>query len=369
MKEYQGCIDRYKKLHDKVDLIDKTTCNGIKIGCLNNCKAGIKSKGFFGSGDSSSKPKLKKLDDGENKCRIFCNGQWVAWDCNDKNSSCPEEDVNAKKSGDKICSKCNKTFPVEYAYCPFEGAPLSFQESNPHITNFLGMVFAYIPPGVFMMDSPLSEKNRDGDEKLHKVTLTKGFYMQTTEVTQGEWKAVMGNNPSYFKNYGDDYPVEQVSWNDIQEFIHKLNQKAGGNTYRLPTEAEWEYACRAGTTTPFNTGNCLSSSQANYDGRYPYPGCSKGQYKKGTISVESFKPNTWGLYNMHGNVWEWCQDWYGNYPSGPVTNPTGANLGTYRVLRGGGWSNNARHTRSANRYYDSPDNGLSDTGFRLVQGQ
>ena len=164
----------------------------------------------------------------------------------------------------------------------------------------------YISPGTFMMGSPSSEPKRDSDEQQHKVTLTKGVYIGVTEIAQSQWKAIMGNNPSYFK--GDNLPVEQVSWNDCQEFIRKLNQQEGGNKYRLPTEDEWEYACRAGTTTPFSTGSCISTDQANYNGNYPMPGCSKGRYRKKTIEVASFPPNAWGLYDMHGNVWEWCQD-------------------------------------------------------------
>ena len=205
------------------------------------------------------------------------------------------------------------------------------------IKNDLGMEFVYIPPGSFSMGSPSSEPKRDGDEKQHRVTLTKSFYLQTTEVNQGQWEAVMGNNPSRFKDCGRNCPVERVSWNDIQEFIKKLNAREGANIYRLPTEAEWEYAARAGTTTPFSFGSCLSTDQANYNGNYPMPGCSKGRYREMTVPVASFSPNAWGLYDMHGNVWEWCQDWFGDYPSGAVTDPAGAKSGSVRVLRGGSW--------------------------------
>ena len=155
------------------------------------------------------------------------------------------------------------------------------------------------------MGSPSGETGRDNDETQHQVTLTKGFYMQTTEVTQGQWMAVMGNNPSYFKNCGNDCPVEQVSWNDVQEFIRRLNQKEGGSSYRLPTEAEWEYAARAGTITPFNTGNCLSTDQANYDGNYPLSGCSKGEYRKTTNESRSLS------HRMHG-VFTTCTEMSGN---------------------------------------------------------
>ena len=233
------------------------------------------------------------------------------------------------------------------------------------IVNSIGMKFVYIQPGTFMMGSPSNELKRDSDERQHEVTLTKGFYMQTTEVTQGQWKAVMGNNPSKFK--GDNRPVEKVSWNDCREFIRKLNRQEGTDKYRLPTEAEWEYACMAGTTTPFYTGNCISTDQANYDGNHPMPGCSKGMYRKKTIEVASFSPNSWGLYDMHGNVYEWCQDWYEkNYPSGNVTDPEGASSGAVRVLRGGSWLSVAGDLRSANRLRSVPVNRHFSLGFRVV---
>ncbi|MBW2664167.1 MAG: formylglycine-generating enzyme family protein [Deltaproteobacteria bacterium] len=224
----------------------------------------------------------------------------------------------------------------------------------------------YISPGTFMMGSPSSEPKRDSDERQHKVALTKDFYMGVTEITQSQWRQIMGNNPSKFK--GDNLPVEQVSWNDCQEFIRKLNQQEGGNKYRLPTEAEWEYACRAGTTTPFYTGNCISTDQANYDGNYPMPECSKGRYRKKTIEVASFPPNAWGLYDMHGNVWEWCQDWYEDYQGDHVTDTEEPFSGSYRrVDRGGGWNDGARRCRSANRYYNTPANRYDDLGFRLAR--
>jgi len=221
-----------------------------------------------------------------------------------------------------------------------------------------------IPAGSFMMGSPSGEQDRDDDEKQHKVTLTNDFYIGKYEVTQAQWQAVMGNNPSYFK--GANLPVEQVSWDDCQEFIKKINELTNLriNGFRLPTEAEWEYACRAGTLTPFHYGNSLSSSQANFDGNYPY-NTSEGIYRKKPLPVGSFSPNAWGLYDMHGNVWEWCQDWYGEYPSGSVTNPTGANSGSHRVLRGGGWNSGARICRSAFRLNLSPDNRDNGLGLRL----
>jgi formylglycine-generating enzyme required for sulfatase activity len=220
----------------------------------------------------------------------------------------------------------------------------------PSITNSLNMTFIYIPPGEFMMGSPKDEPERDDDETQHRVTLTKGFYMQTTEVTQGQWKAVMGgwfykNNPSYFKDCGDDCPVESVSWNDVQDFIKKLNQKEGKN-YRLPTEAEWEYACRAGTTTAYFWGDKADCSKANYGDLSN--GC-KGKNPGKTMKVSSFPPNAWGLYDMHGNVFEWCQDWYGDYPTDSVTDPDGPDNGSDRVLRGGDWFFSSADCRSASR--------------------
>ncbi|MDM8550055.1 SUMF1/EgtB/PvdO family nonheme iron enzyme [Desulfobacterales bacterium HSG2] len=232
-------------------------------------------------------------------------------------------------------------------------------------TNSIGMKFVHISPGTFMMGSPSDEPERDDDERLHRVTLTKGFYMQTTEVTQGQWKAVMGNNPSNFKNCGNNCPVEQVSWDDVQEFIEKLNRKEGAGKYSLPTEAEWEYACRAGTDTPFSFGRCLSTNQANYDGNYPLKGCSKGKYREKTVPVASFPANPWGLYDMHGNVWEWCQDTFGIYAR-DQTDPIYI-VGSVRVFRGGSWVYDARDCRSANRYSYSPAYRLNYVGFRLAR--
>ncbi|GAB4401903.1 MAG: hypothetical protein OHK0053_25200 [Microscillaceae bacterium] len=213
-----------------------------------------------------------------------------------------------------------------------------------------------IKGGTFMMGSPTSEPERESDETQHQVTL-RDFKMGKYEVSQAQWRAVMGSNPSRFKDC-DNCPVENVSWEDIQEFLQKLNAMTGKN-YRLPTEAEWEYACRAGTTTPFYTGNNLTTDQANYDGN------SKGQYRAKTTPVGSFAPNAWGLYDMHGNVWEWCSDWYDEYSSTAQTNPEGPATGSYRVLRGGSWLYYASSCRSANRHL-TPTFRSSFNGFRLA---
>jgi len=244
------------------------------------------------------------------------------------------------------------------------GAAVS-RAGKKRMSNSLGMEFVYIEPSTFMMGSPPDEPKRDNDEKQHRVTLSQGFYMQTTEVTQQQWKAVMGNNPSHFKNC-DDCPVENVSWNDVQTFIQKLNQKEGTTKFRLPTEAEWEYAARAGTQTAFFSGDCLSTDKANFDGNYPMAGCSKGIYRNKTVSVGSFPANAWGLYDMHGNVWEWCHDLYGDYLATSVTDPTGPTSGLRRVGRGGGWSYVARHCRSAIRNGYGPGDSDNYLGFRLA---
>jgi sulfatase modifying factor 1 len=211
----------------------------------------------------------------------------------------------------------------------------------------------WIEPGEFLMGSPGDEPGRDSDEFLHKVKLTKGFWLADTVCTQEMWQAVMGKNPSNFKGKG--LPVEQVSWEDCQEFITKLNEKFPDYNFRLPTEAEWEYACRAGTTTPFSFGDNITTDQVNYDGNYP-------------IAVKSFPCNTWGLYEMHGNVWEWCQDWYGEdyYRESPVEDPPGPAAGISRVLRGGCWFINGWDVRSAVRDRSRPGNRHNRIGFRLA---
>lgn len=232
-------------------------------------------------------------------------------------------------------------------------------------TNSVGMAFIYVPPGTFEMGSPPDELGRDLDETLHKITLTKGFYLQNTEVTQAQWKGVMGGNPSMLKN--DDLPVTNVSWDDALAFIRTLNQLEGTDTYRLPSEAEWEYACRAGVQTPFPTGLFLSTDQANYDGNYPYDGYEKGVFRRTTVRVDKFLPNKWGFYDMSGNVSEWCQDYYGPYSSKPEINPGGASSGLFRVLRGGSWYYDIQSCRCASRHKADPSNQSIVIGFRVAK--
>ncbi len=237
--------------------------------------------------------------------------------------------------------------------------------STTPFTDKIGMKFVYIPPGSFMMGSPREEPGRYGRELLHKVILSRGFYMQTTEVTQAQWKAVMRNNPSCIHEDSPDFPVEKVSWNDAKMFIRKLNRMDSGRRYRLPTEAEWEYSCRAGTTTLFNWGDTADCSKANYGVTFIHREC-KGQNPGRPVETASFPPNSLGLYDMHGNVWEWCQDRFGSYSPEKVTDPHGSYSNPERVLRGGGWDVPSRFCRSANR--DGAYQGKRDCsiGFRVA---
>jgi formylglycine-generating enzyme required for sulfatase activity len=195
------------------------------------------------------------------------------------------------------------------------------------------------------------------------VRISKPFFMNVYEVTQEQYEAVMGGNPSNFK--GARNPVEWVSWEDATEFCRRLSQKTG-RTVRLPTEAEWEYACRAGTTTAFHCGQTISTRQANCRGDYTRGKGHKGLYRGKTLPVGAFPSNAWGLYDMCGNVQEWCQDLYGDYPSGTAVDPTGPASGCYPVTRGGSWFANPWYCRSASRSWDEADDRTDDVGFRVV---
>jgi formylglycine-generating enzyme required for sulfatase activity len=231
--------------------------------------------------------------------------------------------------------------------------------SEARLTNSIGVEFVLIPAGTFMMGSPDSDAEAYEDETpAHRVTISQPFYLGQYAVTQGQWEAVMGTNPSEFT--GDrNRPVEQVSWEDTQEFIRRLNTREGGARYRLPTEAEWEYACRAGSHIAYSFGN----GPHQLDAYGWYEGNSGNQ----THPVGQLAPNAWGLYDMHGNVWEWVQDWFGVYAPGPVTDPEGPTSGSDRVLRGGSWNGDASSCRSAYRVDWPP--GLRDCGlgFRLLR--
>ena len=227
--------------------------------------------------------------------------------------------------------------------------------------------FRWILPGSFLMGSPESEVQRNADETLHPVTLTRGFWLADTACTQALWQAVMSDNPSHFT--GDPgLPVENVSWLDVQQFIERLNALFPDLQIRLPTEAQWEYACRAGTKTPFTFGGNITPEQVNYDGNYPYAGGSKGLYRGKTVPVKSLPLNPWGLYEMHGNVWEWCTDWYDDYPKQAVIDPRGPDQGDRRVVRGGSWNDVAWLTRSAYRDWDELGGRDINLSFRLASG-
>ncbi len=212
-----------------------------------------------------------------------------------------------------------------------------------------------IPAGKFKMGSPANEKGRYGRETQHEVTLTKPYYMGNHEVTQEQWESVMEKNPS--RNKSAKLSVMNVSWEDCQEFIKKLNAKTKVG-YRLPTEAEWEYACRAGTSTAYSFGNEMTTKDANYyDSKIGKP-----------VAVGSYKPNAFGLYDMHGNVWEWCEDMYGDYPDGPVVDPKGPATGGNRVLRGGSFLDDESFARSSYRSYGFSPTLRNDLfGFRLAR--
>ena len=228
--------------------------------------------------------------------------------------------------------------------------------------NTVGMEFVLIPAGEFVMGSEVG----DVDEKpIHRVRITKPFYMGTCEVTQEEYEKVMGRNPSQFTSRRN--PVEKVSWNNAVEFCTRLSQKEGA-TYRLPTEAEWEYACRAGTRSPFCFGEIISTDMANYNGDYAYGKGPKGVNRKRTVPAGSFQPNAFGLHDMHGNVWEWCGDFYAQdyYAKSPRQDPKGPPTGRLRMLRGGSWNYKPWFCRGGFHIGSPPNNVENDIGFRLV---
>ena len=256
------------------------------------------------------------------------------------------------------------------------------------ITNSIDMKLALIPAGTFIMGSPPSEPDRDNKEERHEVSITKPFYMGIYEVTQAEYMAVTRGvenfaNRSAFK--GERNPVENVEWKKARAFCELLSARpeemTAGRKYRLPTEAEWEYACRAGTKTAFHVGNALSSENANFNGNYPAGDVAKGPYLRKPTAVGSYKPNAFGLYDMHGNVAEWCADWYDPefYFDSPDENPLGPPFGIvdtgftnngknnfFVVVRGGCWVDDGRACRSAYRFRAMPNTQYRLIGFRLV---
>jgi|HubBroStandDraft_1064217.scaffolds.fasta_scaffold00005_55 formylglycine-generating enzyme required for sulfatase activity len=225
----------------------------------------------------------------------------------------------------------------------------------------------WIEPGTFWMGSPEKEPERvEREGPRHRVTLTRGSWLADTACTQALWQAVVAKNPSLFERDAQ-LPVENVSWHDVQAFLRALEARLPGCRADLPTEAEWEYACRAGTETPFSFGATITPAQVNYDGNYPYAGGTKGLYREETVPVRSLPPNDWGLYEMHGNVWEWCSDGVRVYDGETQLDPRG--LGpdeqTVRAVRGGSWYGNAWWARSAYRSGAPPGDAYDALGFRF----
>jgi formylglycine-generating enzyme required for sulfatase activity len=243
------------------------------------------------------------------------------------------------------------------------GLPL---EKKIDISSEANMVLVFIPAGEFEMGSPMDELKRDDDEGQHRIKLTKPFYMGKFEVTQLQYREIMSENPSKFG--GDNLPVENVSWYEAARFLKKLSDKTG-KKFRLPTEAEWEYACRAGTKTAFNTGTTIDSDFANYEATTPYADGIIGKDLKCTSKVGSYPPNAFGLYDMHGNVWEWCSDFYDSeyYKVTPTVDPQGpqVNKGD-KVMRGGAWNERPNKCRSADRNNRGPKTNQPIIGFRVV---
>jgi len=250
-------------------------------------------------------------------------------------------------------------------YCEIEQKiAFSFIEELEGLGEATPLEMVKISGGKFLMGALDSEKeSRDSERPQHEVTVP-NFFMGKYPVTQAQYEAVMGKNPSHFKENGVNRPVEKVSWNNAKEFCRKLSELTGKN-YRLPSEAEWEYACRAGTITPFYFGETIAPDLVNYNGNYPYGNAPAGEYRQQTTEVGLFPPNAYGLHDMHGNVWEWCEDsWHDNYKKAPTDGSAWVDKKPERyVRRGGSWVSNASNCRSAFRF-----NGLADVGYDVIIG-
>jgi formylglycine-generating enzyme required for sulfatase activity len=235
--------------------------------------------------------------------------------------------------------------------------------------NGLKLEMMYIPAGSFLMGAPASEEDSSDDERpQHQVRLT-GFYLGKYQVTQGQYQKIMEENPSHFKS--ENRPVENVSWHQAQEFCQKLRHRTG-KSYGLPSESQWEYACRGATTTPFCFGETITPNLANYDGSDVYEREIEGVYRQETTEVGQFSANEFGLYDMHGNVWEWCEDsWHENYQGAPTDGRAWLTEddNDYRLLRGGSWDFYSRSCRSASRYWLSAHTRFNYFGFRVVVPQ
>lgn len=230
-----------------------------------------------------------------------------------------------------------------------------------------GMEFAYVPAGRYRIGSPPDEPGHESQESLHDVELGRGFWIARHEVTQAQWAAVMPPPRRGFARPDAEAPVENVDWYEATRLAELLSRSAAGERFRLPTEAEWEVACRAGTSTAYSTGDWLGSDQANYDGRYPLPGQPRGEFRDRTLAPGSFPPNAWGLHDLHGNVWEWTLDDHCPYPAGVARDPLGRCATGLKVIRGGSYLFNADSARCAVRYTHAPRDFGPSLGFRLVR--
>ena len=254
------------------------------------------------------------------------------------------------------------------------GAPASAGPKA--LTNSAGMAFVLIPAGKFTMGSPADERGHRANEgPVHEVVVGNAFYLGVHPVTQAAYLAVMGKNPARFsasEGGGPDHPVESVSWDEAVAFCRKLSERAeeraAGRSYRLPTEAEWEYAARAGGTAPFAFGESFNATHGNFDAAYPYGEAEPAAGVGRTTPVARHPASAWGLHDMNGNVWEWCADWYAEayYSTLPLRDPPGPAAGRYRVLRGGAWKNQATACRAAYRNALAPHQRDAATGFRVV---
>ena len=274
------------------------------------------------------------------------------------------------QSLDGAASQSTKAVPLKEDSRTVADLIRNLSQQKKHTVMFAGIEMIWAEPGSFIMGSPISSPVRIMDEKPHEVKITKGFYLGKYEITQRQYAMVMEHNIAEISNIpsrfpGPGQPVEQVSWKDVQEFCARLTylerrdqRLRKGWAYCLPTEAEWEYACRAGTSSLYSWGDEIFLQNAVYRE-------SAGRTKQ----VGQYPANPWGFFDMHGNVWEWVDDWYGNYPTDTQSDPEGALLGTNRVLRGGSWANLSTNLRSAGRHYLPPKTRSPTTGFRICYKQ
>ncbi|MBC8109206.1 MAG: formylglycine-generating enzyme family protein [Anaerolineae bacterium] len=287
-----------------------------------------------------------------------------------------------------ICTAAASTGCAGFGATGLDRADVATNSTNdteksaaPTVKGSLGMTFVLIPSGSFWMGSPFEERRREMDEVQHEVQITRDFYMCQTEVTRGQFEkfvketryrteAERGGDPITWRTPGidqqPDHPVVHVSWHDAQAFCKWLSKK-DGRAYRLPTEAEWEFTARAGFRGSFGETSIISATEANFNGTTRYgKGSTVGVYRASTIAVGHFAPNAWGVYDLHGNVWEWCNDWYGYYRSGPLMDPQGPTTGTVKIARGGSWANAPEYCRVAYRFGGNPASTFSTVGFRLA---